>query len=661
MTPFPMVVRPLTGESAISLISRLSAANGFVLSKVFKTIGEHSGPDYWAEETWRTLADMIGLDASHLDIFRKRNAQIATCHNAVMLFGHPFRPQYLLQSALRICPLCVAERQFLRESWNILHAVSCLDHEVLLVDHCQCGRRLHIKSRGDHPFSCPCGMPYAELAAAPASAEALDGSRWLLDRLGWHYMRSKPEGRRRPILGEPFAGMPVADVLATLDLIGQAASIPADEDTLSEKPRHLIYPKGKIRHRADLPSLVRSVEAAMPIMKRWPEGYYDLLATIGQRTPGADGPCRVDIFPTRAGRLTSMPYAGLDGQPIACLDDAIDAFLTEQGRDVRPRPRARRSTTARLIGRSMSMARVGNLVGVNHRTHAFRRRYDAVLRDFDKRDDLEQLPDLPKLVLTELKCRIARSVDSMSTWKASHYLDSQTSQKSVAGWIHPQLLIPLDGLEEHRTHRIAPIFAISDVHAMRDRIASIAPFVREDDIGPEYKDYSTASKELVGNFYSKADLILDILSGKIPSVRIAAEARLFSLFVHRKKALGVSLAHRVKCLIGTDAHRVIGKCDWYLDILWPTRTDRITTRRAHELSTAGFLKYSTFINPPTYSRKTVRRYLFVDVLERQYLMSGKSVYPEVDEVIVANRRSRPRRERVRLDPIDAQRLSEGDR
>lgn len=38
MTPFPMVVRPLEGESAISLISRLSVVNGFVLSKVFKAL-----------------------------------------------------------------------------------------------------------------------------------------------------------------------------------------------------------------------------------------------------------------------------------------------------------------------------------------------------------------------------------------------------------------------------------------------------------------------------------------------------------------------------------------------------------------------------------------------------------------------------------------------
>ncbi|QJR02270.1 hypothetical protein HH800_08760 [Sphingobium yanoikuyae] len=98
MTPFPMVVRPLDGESAISLISRLSAVNGFVLSKLFKAIGEHSGPDYWAEEAWRRLAEMIGLDLSHLDIVRKRNAGIATCHNAVMLFGHPFKPHLLIST-----------------------------------------------------------------------------------------------------------------------------------------------------------------------------------------------------------------------------------------------------------------------------------------------------------------------------------------------------------------------------------------------------------------------------------------------------------------------------------------------------------------------------------------------------------------------------------
>ncbi len=157
-------------------------------------------------------------------------------------------------------------------------------------------------------------------------------------------------------------------------------------------------------------------------------------------------------------------------------------------------------------------------------------------------------------------------------------------------------------------------------------------------MAPNTNAYSTALKELVEKCYRESDLVLDIIFGKIPTARIADETHLCSLFVHRKEAVGVTLAHLVKYLMDTDAYRTLSKCGSYLDIIWPNRTDRITSSAC--IVCGGISNISDSYQSTRYSSKAVRRYLLSDVLERQYIMSGKSDYPEVDQIIVANRRSR---------------------
>jgi len=628
---FPLVVRTLPGESGLSFASRLADVNGIPLVTLLRDIAKGRPHDAWSEEEWGRLAARSLLPSEALETMRAIPAGVPTAPATVRFLGKAINPQYIVKSRLRICPACVAERRMLKEAWRLVHHVACSDHKLQMIDMCECGRTIDTFSRDNDPFHCPCGKPFADNVAPTASENAVKATHWMIQAFGTTSMATHPrlwlvKGGR---LGLPFSAMEPHDIMGVIDIIGQAATVPADQDEWVTPQKR--WSKGSLNGRRDLATSLAQVEAAMEVLHDWPAAYRRLLADVGGRNSEAGRKRPRDLFATRIGQLMLTPYRGLDGQPLAPLQEELDLFLDAQGYKLRRKVPTRSSATARSIRDSMPRSHVARSLGLNSNNAILTRIYRETLDAFDARDDLpEDAVGLGAMVIGEIRRRLAAADDYMSPSAMSEHLNHPNIATYSALWVDAGLITPVEPDRSVLPLLKGHAFLRADVERLRSRVAEATKPVAEEDIPDGYEPYGIASKAGVDASYTGSDLLLDILSGTVPALRTMDAPRLTDLFLHTATARRRALAARVAKMIDRDQFAGTSYVEQVLSMLWPDRPEKLTIDVNRQFRATKTIRFQTRVNTTEGRDRPLYWYSLVDHMQRALRDNGPSVSPDVD-------------------------------
>lgn len=635
-TALPLVVRPLVGESGLSFASRLADVNGIALVTLLRDVAKGRPHDAWSDEQWERLALRSLLPLEAMEAMRARPAGVPSAPATVRFLEKAVNPQYLVKSRLRICPTCIGERRMLKEAWRLVHHVACSDHGVLLIDTCECGRTIDTASRHLDPFHCLCGKPFADNAVTTASELAVKGAQWMVQAFGAGTVAIHPrlwlvKGGR---LGLPFSIMEPHDIMGVIDIVGQAATTPPeDDDRVTPQKR---WSKGNLNGRRDLPTCVRQVEAAMEVLHDWPHAYRRLLADVAGRNTDAGQRRPRDLFATRIGQLMLTPYRGLDGQPIGALQDEVDAFLERRGYKLRQKIPTRSSATARSIRATMPRSRVARSLGLKDNNAILARVYAETLAAFDERDDLpDDAMKLGALVVDEIRRRLATAQEHMSPSAMSEYLNHPDIATYSNLWLNAGLITPIEPDRSVSSLVKGHAFLRSDVVRLRSRIADAATMVSEADIPDGFEPYSAASRAGIDAAYTGSHLLLDILSGVVPSVRTVTEPRLTDLYLHTIIARRRALAARVSRMIDRDQYAGTSYVEYVLAMLWPARTEKLTIDFNRRLRADEAIRIETKTNTTEGRSRPMYWYSLVDHMLRSFDLEGPSISADVDDQLRA--------------------------
>ena len=93
-----------------------------------------------------------------------------------------------------LCPTCVAEKRMLVRLLTLPHITHCPQHQVALVDTCQCGATLRLFHRQTAPFTCStCHLDWGKLACLPLDPERLELEQKLLSYYEFFWAYGTPE------------------------------------------------------------------------------------------------------------------------------------------------------------------------------------------------------------------------------------------------------------------------------------------------------------------------------------------------------------------------------------------------------------------------------------------------------------------------------------
>lgn len=665
VTPaLPLVVRPLHGESAVGFIMRLAEKNGISYPALFERVaGGRHNPDNWDDAAWKRLADIALVDVVDLDSMRCRPVDLRVGAGVTFL-GFVMRRSYLVFDRMRLCPLCIGEGGVIREMWKLMHCVACIEHGTYLVDQCDCGRPLHIIRRGPKQEPqhdcCPCGKPFSEISTQVASDHALHMTHWLVQLFGPRLTATAPRlwlsGRMLPppLDGQSHTIAPPAapvhfdnldlppvpvpldqtdalhplDALAALELIGRVATTPASQDR-PRSGRTLVTSGGPAAVEPMVTTIDR-VEAAMTTINDWPNAWHAILEDVAGRNAAAGDATAEDLFATEIGKLILHPFTGVDGFPIAILADETKAWLGARGYTARTKEIYRVSRVAMrlrtVMPKSEVIRRLGGYDGVG-----LRRAYSQVMKEFD-RTDTHAMDDgeLAEAVLERIRSLVDVVEQHVSTCVVAETLCSRDRRTGGAVWIDSRLLTPLR-IEHVMNKRFkGDVFARADIEAMQVRLAAASRLVGEDEIPDGFARYGDVSGSTTSTFYGGADLIVDILSGDVPSVRTVDTPTLADLWIAVRAVETNVLSCRVASMVDHDRFLTAQSLKQLMSKLWPGRGAALMKelRRLRESDVVRFEDLRTEEGGKPSFRHSVR-----DCLREAEIMFGPSGIKAVDDLI----------------------------
>ncbi len=185
-TTFPHRVAPLPDEWLPGLLLRCDEANHWG-SRTTLTHLLRPGPEKF-HRCWRTETSNLALivrRALNLDYLAQllalpKSALLATTYYAELdrLYGYQVTrlfPRHLNPSfSFHLCPACVAEARLLRRTLTLAQVTLCPQHQVALLEQCNCGTPLRLFHRQARPFTChTCGLDWGDLPRIEAAPSRL--------------------------------------------------------------------------------------------------------------------------------------------------------------------------------------------------------------------------------------------------------------------------------------------------------------------------------------------------------------------------------------------------------------------------------------------------------------------------------------------------------
>lgn len=643
----PLVVRPAPGENVVGLISRLADAMCTTFSSTLRFLGIRH--DFMLrDETWAVLAKSLGLDEKALDGMRREQVVLGRQSSGIRLLGHVMRYFLVVRTTLRVCPNCIAESRPVLEQWDIMHAPVCLRHGNLLVDTCTCGQKLSRRFRGVRTaFSCRCGVRFAHLQAPPASAEMTTFSQMVDDKI-----KARPNSDLDPAL----AGLPLSDLICVTHVVGSTVLTPGKEDEWAS-PKGPVYNSVRVEEDSnDVASIVRLVEAAVPLLLDWDEGYANLLSQVADRNTGLAAASPDALFATRIGRQLRRPPRGVDHIPIPCMTIAVERFCEERhGLRARKISVRRNSPVARKIEPFVSRRRIAKELELHERGPMLARVYEEVVRGLDEQGIAPSLTakTLAARVKKEVLRRLSITQDTMSTYEAVRYLSHPRGTHAPDDWIHPDLLVPVRaaelGVDAVLTKRRRGLsFLASDVEALRDRICARTQLVTSSNDLDGFEPFAKC-RVFHGGGWPRMGFLLAFLNGHIPARSLVERPRMSDIWFHRQSVRNLALEHRVRAMIEKDLFAGAYRCRSWLTELWGRTPDHLSDRHLRHLRRTSAIRYNDVRNTTQGRDRPFYHYSVADLLERALIIQGPTVSPLVDALLEGHRDARESTARIVVD------------
>lgn len=548
----PQTLPPRRGESVHGFVRRLAEINGITLSAVMKLADIGRLRPVSDDKQWRNLADAAGTVVETFERMRHRPADIASAKGAITFMGHALRPSHLVRDELRICPVCIRIGGTLHEVWSVAQITCCPQHGCELVDTCDdCGRRLNFHNAGaEDAWACVCNRELADLPVVPASELALQAARMLYPLVGRTEITGYISLAKEPDRSiAPFDTLCLNDLLAALDLVGTAATTPAEEDEVVAH-HHARY--GSAGTAGRVVDIAARTEAAIRVMRGWPETWYDVLDGLAERSPpGASHLQDRAILATRVGRRCLAPDRGLDGIPLPVIADATAAWLKDRhGFERRRRPTSARNSIALMIGRAMPAEAIAERVGIEPYLADYRRIYQEAL-DAMVADGATGSPaDLGKELLSRVRLRWQALDATVSSVTASEMIEGFAAEKGLKGWDHPDLINPATGFEDLVRKRKTS-YRVADVENVLARLREVSTKIDEV-TGLDHLTTVVMRRTLTPH-YDKTALLNDVLSGRIPTYRTVDQPKLCDLHASLLETSRRAVSCRAIALSNEDA------------------------------------------------------------------------------------------------------------
>lgn len=579
---------------------------------------------------WMNLAQAADVSLDELERMRHLPANIPGAPGAVTFMGHAVRPSHLTRDDMRVCPECVRSGGTLREVWSVSQITCCPQHECLLVDACDnCSRKLKFHNAGsEDAWSCVCDKELADLPVMPASELTLAAARLLYPVVGRTEITGYISLARSADKGlPPFDTLCLNDLLAAMDLIGTVATTPAEED---EVVGHFHARYGSAGPARRVKDIATRIEAALRIMRGWPDTWYDVLDDLASRSPpGASHLRDRAILATRMGRRCLAPDRGLDGIPLPVIAQATTAWLKDRhGFDRRKRPTSARNSVALMIGRAMPAETIAQNLGIEPYRADYRRIYQAALDAMVEESVSGSPADLGADLLQRVQRRWHELDATVSSVTASEMIEGFAAEKGLKGWDHPDLIEPATGFEDLARKRKSS-YLVADIERVLERLRDIS--IKVDDLGDLDHLTTGVMRRTLTPHYDKTALLLDVLSGRVPTYRTVDRPRLTDLHASLPETNRRAVSCRAMALADADTMLDAKPLNNMLEVLWGAG-HRLGVKESRSLRESGQLGFEarTLWNASEQRSHTNYGYSVRDAMQHMFATVGESGVIELD-------------------------------
>ncbi len=611
-------------------VRRLAEINGITLSAVMKLAGIGKIRPVSDDQLWQNLADAAGTTIDVFARMRRLPADVLTASGAVTFMGHALRLSHLVRDDMRVCPECIRAGGTLREVWSISQITCCPKHGCQLVDTCDgCKRRLNFHHAGaEDPWACVCDRELADLPVIPVSEMALAAARLLYPIVGRTEVTGYISLAKAPdVIPGPFDTLNLNDLLAAIDLIGTAATTPADQD---EVVGHLHARYGAIGPARRVKDITTRTEAAVRIMQNWPEAWYAVLDDLATRSPPDASHLRDRaILATRIGRRCLAPDRGLDGIPLPVIAEATATWLRDRhGVERRRRPTSARNSVALMIGRAMPAEAIAAHLGIEPYLADYRRIYQEAL-DTMVADGSSGTPaELGDELLRRVQLRWEALDATVSSVTASEMIEGFAAEKGLKGWDHPDLILPATGFEDLARKRKSS-YRVADVEDVLARLREVS--IKVDDVDSLDHLSTCVMRRTLTPYYDKTALLVDVLSGRVPSYRTVDEPRLRDLYASLPDTNRRAVSCRAIALSTADVMIDPKPLNNMLEVIWG-EGNRLGIKDSRALREGGIARFEErrLWNATEQRWHSNYAYNVRDMLCHMSTTVGRSGIPELD-------------------------------
>lgn len=631
----PQSLPPRRGESVHGYMRRLAEINGITLSAVMKLAKTGRMSPVSDNSLWLNLAAAAGTTVDTLERMRRLPADLATAPGAISFMGHALRPSHLVRDEMRVCPVCIRKGGTLREVWSVAQITCCPQHGCQLIDTCdddECRRRLNFHyAGGDDAWACVCDKELADLPVITASDLALTAARMLYPIVGRTEITGYISLAKEPDRSiAPFDALCLNDLLAAMDLIGTAATTLAEDDEVVAHHHARYGSAGTAGRVADITS---RTEAAISVMRGWPGTWYDILDDLAKRSPpGASHLRDRAILATRVGRRCLAPDRGLNGIPLPVITDATSAWLKERhGFERRRRPTSARNSVALMIGRVMPAEAIADRLGIEPYLADYRRIYQEVLEAMVADGASGEPADLGDELLRRVQLRWKALDATISSVTASELIEGFAAEKGLKGWDHPHLIVPATGFEELARKRKRS-YRVVDIDAVLTRLGQVS--IRVGDIDGLDHLTTVVMRRTLTPHYDKTALLLDVLSGRVPTYRTVEQPRLSDLHASLRETNRRAVSCRAMALCDEDAMLDSKPLNNMLEVFWGAG-HRLGIKESRALREDGTIRFEQrrLWNATEERWHPAYSYSVRDTLTAMAAKTGASCIPELDRML----------------------------
>ena len=519
-TSFP----PRPWESVRSYVIRLAEANGYRDAASFQqAVGMNTRLiAFAAPPQWDLLAKATGLPVAAFSGMRRLKLPPAHDGRLVSFLGHVISPVYLNKLTHGICPQCLVEDGYGRDSWSLHYVLACPCHRVFLVDVChECRQPL-----GLHHWAtmtgCACGGDLTRSPTAHADDRVVAAVAALVHIAEACGAGAAADARSIRPLPEQVLSFTLNEALDCCHVLGTVALAklsrerpPARRD--GSVRTHLL--NRREIHQNPFLERLEILTAAAFVLADWPTNFWRMLDGLRGRLldPKASDPMSRD-FGAVYKALYALAIEGRSGRPLPLVWQALDSY---RSRNYPSRSRVTIVSFDPTVSKLSKYLNVSSLskdrglsYGVATRIH--RRVLERIKRE------MHDAPD--KILVAEFKRRFEdlgeRFKNSISQKQMRSLLVGEDVTLLYADWHTPDLLYldpETQGLQfSIRYDKPRVLQLLARLRQNAQRVASCSRLMR------------VASLDFMVRLppsYGRPELLRDMLAGRLPYYSAVTEPK----------------------------------------------------------------------------------------------------------------------------------------